>query len=180
MEPDLARRFERLEATRGRALGTLDGMDHAALNRPPAPGKWSALQVLYHVITAEALTLGYVRKKMQAGAALPRAGVSSRLRLLAVQLVLAAPLRVRAPLAASNVPPEIDATGLRSRWDDVRRDLRDLLETFPAELVGRLVFRHPYAGLMTLAHALGHLQAHLDHHIPQVERALRGSGVRAA
>jgi len=182
VQPDLARRFERLEATRGRALGMLDGLDHAALNRPPAPGKWSALQVLHHVITAEALTLGYVRKKMQAGGALPPAGVSSRLRLLAVQLVLASPLRVRAPGAIGNVPPEIAADGLRARWDAVRRELRDLLETFPAGLLGRLVFRHPYAGRMTLAHALGNLQAHLDHHIPQVERALRdsGAGARAA
>lgn len=179
MQPDLARRFERLEATRGRALGTLGGLDHTALNRPPAPGKWSALQLLYHVITAEALTLGYVRKKMQAGGALPPAGASSRLRLLAVQLVLASPLRVRAPGAAGSVPPEIDAAGLRARWDEVRRDLRALLETFPAELQGRLVFRHPYAGRMTLAHALGHLQAHLEHHIPQVQRALNRSGLGA-
>jgi hypothetical protein len=54
----------------------------------------------------------------------------------------------------------------------VRRELDELVRSFPPELLDRLVFRHPYAGRMTLAHALGTLEAHLDHHIPQVERAV--------
>jgi hypothetical protein len=54
----------------------------------------------------------------------------------------------------------------------VRGELAALVESFPPVLLDRLVFRHPFAGRMTLAHALGTLQAHLDHHIPQVERAL--------
>ena len=172
MEPALAASLARLEASRQRAFEAIGGAPYAALNRPAAPGKWSALQVLHHVITAEALTLGYVRKKMQAGAALPPAGITSRLRLLAVQLVLASPLRIRAPGVVADVPAEIDAAALRTRWDDVRRDWRELAEAFPSDLLGRLVFRHPYGGRMTLAHALGTLEAHLDHHLPQVERAV--------
>jgi hypothetical protein len=89
VDPGLARRLARLEASRRRALAVLDGVDHAALNSPPAQGKWSALQLLHHVVTAEALTLGYIRKKMQAGLALEKAGLASRLRLLAVQVTLA-------------------------------------------------------------------------------------------
>jgi hypothetical protein len=128
--------------------------------------------VLHHIVTAEALTLGYVRKKMQAGDSLPRAGLASRLRLLALEATLASPLRFRAPAAVAGVPPEIDAAELRARWDGVRRDWRELLESFPPELVNRLVFRHPRAGRMSLEHALGTLEAHLAHHVPQVRRAL--------
>jgi hypothetical protein len=172
VDPDLARRLARLEASRRRALAVLDGVDHAALNRPPAPGKWSALQVLHHVVTAEALTLGYIRKKMQAGLALEKAGPASRLRLLALQVVLALPLRLTAPTKTGEVPGESELEALRARWDEVRRNLDALVRSFPPELLDRLVFRHPYAGRMTLAHALGTLQAHLDHHGPQVERAV--------
>ena len=171
MDPALTRSLARLEASRRRALGAVDGVAHAALNRAPAPGKWSALQVLQHVVTAEALTLGYVRKKMQAGAGLEKAGPASRLRLLAVQVTLALPVRVRAPAITADVPAESELRALRARWDEVRRNLEDLVRTFPPELLDRLVFRHPYAGRMSLAHALGTLEAHLDHHIPQVERA---------
>ena len=172
LDPALARSLERLEVSRRRALGAVDGVAHAALNRAPAPGRWSALQVLHHVVTVEALTLGYVRKKMQAGASLGKAGPASRLRLLAVQVILALPLRVKAPAMAGAVPDASDLPALRARWDAVRRELDELVRSFPPELLDRLVFRHPYAGRMTLAHALGTLEAHLDHHIPQVERAV--------
>jgi DinB superfamily len=176
VDPALARSLARLDASRRRALGTVDGVPHAELNRQPAPGKWSALQLLHHVVTAEALTIGYVRKKMQAGPALEKAGPASRLRLLALQVTLASPLRFNAPTTVGHVPEEGELHALRTRWDEVRRDLDELVRSFPPELLDRLVFRHPYAGRMTLAHALGTLEAHLDHHIRQVERALAPTG----
>jgi hypothetical protein len=176
MRPAFASRLERLEASRARALSLLAAHDAAVLNRPPAPGRWSALQVLHHVVESEAATLGYVRKKMQAGASLPPAGLASRLRRAAVELGLALPLRFPAPALAAVVPEIVDPDTLRARWDEVRAGWRELLGTFPTHLEGRLVFRHPRAGRMGLADALAVLQAHLDHHIPQVERALRDHG----
>jgi hypothetical protein len=173
MQPRLREWFEQLEASRTRVLAGLNGLDTAALNRSPVPGRWSALQVLHHVVTVEALTVAYVRKKMQAGAALPRAGVASRLRLLALRLALASPLRVRAPAATSAVPARSELAAVQARWHEVRGELRVLLEEFPAELVDRIVFRHPYAGPMGLADTLGMLQAHLDHHVRQVVAAVR-------
>jgi len=172
VKPDFGRRLERLEASRARALSLLAPHDAAAQNRAPAPGRWSALQVLHHVVVSEAATLGYVRKKMQAGASLPPAGLGSRLRRAAVQLGLALPLRLRAPAVAAAVPDVIEPAALRARWEDVRAGWRELLEAFPADLEGRLVFRHPFAGRMGLADTLAVLEAHLEHHVPQVSRAL--------
>lgn len=172
MRSDFGRRLERLDASRDRALSLLAPHDPAALNRAPAPGRWSALQVLHHVVESEAATLGYVRKKMQAGAGLPPAGIGSGLRRAAVQLGLALPLRFRAPAVAAVVPDVIELAALRARWDEVRAGWRALVEAFPADLEGRLVFRHPFAGRMGLADTLAVLQAHLDHHVPQVRRAL--------
>jgi hypothetical protein len=54
----------------------------------------------------------------------------------------------------------------------VRRGWQELLDAFPPGLEGRLVFRHPVAGRLSLADTLAVLQAHLDHHVPQVKRAL--------
>lgn len=174
MTPHLAQPFQRLEASRARALALLDPHGREALNRPPGPGRWSALQVLHHVVESEAATLGYVRKKMQGGSTLPPAGLASRLRRTAVALALASPLRFRAPAVAATVPDQVDPAALRERWETVRRDLRELLDGFPPEIEGRLVFRHPVAGRLGLADTLAVLQAHLDHHLPQVRRALSG------
>ena len=173
MSPRLGPRLDRLEASRARALALLVPYDASSLNRAPAPGRWSALQVLHHVVESEAAMLGYVRKKMQAGASLPRAGLGSRLRRLALQAGLASPLRFKAPRVAASVPDAVEPAALRARWDEVRAGWRALVETFPPDLEGRLVFRHPVAGRMGLADTLAVLQAHLDHHVPQVERALK-------
>jgi uncharacterized damage-inducible protein DinB len=173
MEPGLRRRFERLEETRVRVAGTLGGHDAASLNRRPGPERWSALQVLHHVVTVEALTVSYVRKKSQAGASLPRAGLASRLRLLALRAALASPLRLKAPAVTATVPESIELAALEQRWDAVRRELCDLLEGLPAALGDRMVFRHPVVGRMGIEDALGLLQAHLDHHARQIGVLLR-------
>jgi hypothetical protein len=177
---DLAAAFDRLEATRARVLRRLDGIDRDRLNRPSARGGWSVLQVLHHVTASEAASLEYVGKKMKAGESLPRAGMKSRLRLLALQLALASPLRLKAPAATAGVPPEIEPAELRARWDAVRAAWRERLEGFPVGIVDRTVLRHPYVGLLGLPDTLGFLQAHLEHHARQVDRLLAEHASRDA
>jgi len=181
MRRDLEPAFDRLEATRERILRRLGGLDRALLNRPPARGGWSALQVLHHVMTAETVTLDYIGKKMKAGADLPRAGLVSRLRLLVLRVVLASPLRFKAPARSAGVPAEIEEEELRARWESVRAAWRERLDGFPPELIDRTVLRHPYVGLMGLRDTLGFMQAHLDHHLRQLDRVLaeHSSGVGA-
>ena len=85
------------------------------------------------------------------------------------------PRHAGVPTRLAGVPPQIDAAELRARRGELRREWRGFIEGYPRELLGRLVFRHPYAGRMSLDHALGTLEAHLDHHVPQVKRALERS-----
>jgi len=172
MNDDLQQRFERLEDTRRDVLARLEGHDPARLNRPRADGGWSALQVLHHVIAAEAGTLRYVSKKMQGGSSLPRAGLVSRLRLLALQVGNVSPFRFRAPGVTAEVPAEIDPDELRTRWEEVRAGWTERLEGFSDELLDRMVFRHAMVGLMGLPDTLSFLQSHLAHHARQVERLL--------
>jgi len=172
MNEQLRQKFERLETSRRDVLARLEGHDRARLNRPRADGGWSVLQVLHHVITAEAGTLGYISKKMRGGTSLPRAGLVSRLRLLALQVASASPFRFRAPGVTADVPAEIDPDELLRRWDEVRVGWKDRLDGFPDELLDRVVFRHAMVGLMGLPDTLSFLQSHLTHHERQVERLL--------
>jgi hypothetical protein len=169
---ELQRRLERLEATRAGVVARIENIDHTTLNRPRADGGWSVLQVLHHVIVAESGTLRYISKKMLAGPSLPRAGLKSRLRLWALQVTLASPLRFRAPGTIGDVPDETDPAELKAHWDDVRVSWKEFLDGFPGELLDRMVFRHGMVGLMGLRDTLGFLQSHLDHHVRQVERLL--------
>jgi hypothetical protein len=172
MNEQLRQKLERLETSRRDVLARLEGHDRARLNRPRADGGWSVLQVLHHVITAEAGTLGYISKKMRGGTSLPRAGLVSGLRLLALQVGNASPFRFRAPGVTADVPAEIDPDELLRRWEEVRAGWKDRLEGFPDELLDRAVFRHAMVGLMGLPDTLSFLQSHLAHHERQVERLL--------
>ena len=165
-------RFERLEQTRQEVLTLLEGHDRARLNRPRDDGGWSVLQVLHHVITAEDGTRRYTSKKMLGGTSLPRAGMVSRLRLLALQAANASPLRFRAPGRTAEVPTDSEPAETLARWEEVRGEWRQLLEDFPEELIDRMVFRHAMAGLMGLPDTLSFLQSHLDHHARQVRQLL--------
>jgi hypothetical protein len=176
MRADLERRLARLEASRARLEARLRSVDAAALNRAPRPGAWSAGQAVEHVVNVEAGTLRYIRRKMQGGVGLPRAPLLSRLRAVILRFALASPLRFRAPAVVAEVPPHVDLPALLARWAGVRSDWRALLESFPAELAGRLVFRHGFVGLMALDDTLDFLGAHLEHHARQAERALAVSG----
>lgn len=172
MNPDLNARFERLEATRASVAARLDGRDRTVLNRPRADGGWSVLQVVHHVIAAEAGTLRYTSKKMLGGTKLPRAGLTSKLRLLALKGALVSPLRFRAPVITADVPNEADPAEVLALWQETREGWRKLLDGFPEELLDRMVFRHTLVGLMGLRDTLAFLQTHLDHHVRQIDRQL--------
>jgi hypothetical protein len=172
---DLQQRLERLEATRAGVVSRIEPVERASLNRPRADGGWSVLQVLHHVIVAEAGTLRYISKKMLAGMSLPRAGLVSRLRQLTLQAALVSPFRFQAPGVTADVPAEVDPAELLGRWEETRRGWRKLLDEFPEEILDRMVFRHGLVGLMGLRDTLDFLQGHLDHHVRQVERLLARS-----
>jgi len=173
MRQDLERAFARLETARRELLATVANAGEAAFNRRPRPGAWSAAQALEHVMLSESLSLGYVRKKMQAGAALAKAGPLSALKLLSLQAFLGSPLRARAPKVSAGVPDRSSFDDLSRRWDEGRAGWHELLESFPAELLDRLVFRHPFVGMLSLRQTLGFLHAHQAHHARQVRAALR-------
>lgn len=169
----LLRRFERLEADRAALLDSLGDLDEESLRRPSPSGGWSILQIVGHLRMAEEHSLSYVRKKLQDPGAIPRADLRSLWRLTVLAFFLRTPLRFRAPERVANPPADASLAGARSEWDEVRRGWRELIEGFPAELLGHAVYRHPYVGRMNLRHCLGFVSEHFRHHRKQIDRLRR-------
>jgi hypothetical protein len=171
MNPDLARRFERLERHKRELLEGVSGRDDAWLNRAPAPGAWSIVQVVSHLVLSETGTLTYIGKKLQGPREeIPRAGASAALRVRALSLALASPLKRQAPerVRPPGDPEPFDS--VRGRWDELRSRWREQLENYPEELLGKAIFRHPFAGRFSMAQTLRFTDDHLQHHARQVER----------
>ena len=155
---DVRERFARLESDRRALLDSLAGLPDADVRRAPAEGAWSIVQVVGHLTMSDEATLGYLRKKMQAPAAIPPAGPMSWIRMVAVAAVLRSPVRRKAPAVTASPPAAVGFDEARARWDRNRAEWAAFLDAFPPELLGRAVFRHPFAGRLSIAHTLGFLQ----------------------
>lgn len=153
----------------------------------PAPGKWSANQVIHHLLFIEGNIIQYIQKKMQAEELLPKVGLFTRIRARVVRLLLRLPgFKYKAPRGVAtltdtgNIPtlPE-----LRQTWEASRRQLERLLNEFPGRQLNRAIFPHPRSGRITIYQVMDFLLDHLLHHQQQMDRitkALRPAGAAVA
>ena len=160
-------KFEQLERATERLIASAEalGPDSTA---SPAPGKWSATQVVHHLFFIESTIMQYIQKKVHADEQLPRVDFFTRLRARFVQLMLRLPsIKFKAPRGvatltnAGNVPalPE-----LRCTWEATRRQLDYLLNEYPGRLLNRAISPHPRSGPITIYKVMEFLLDHLLYH----------------
>ena len=175
-------KFEQLERATNQLLASAEALG-PDLAKVPAPGQWSATQVVHHLLFIEGNIIQYVQKKMRSEELLPKVGLITRLRVGFVRLLLRlpglkfkAPRGVATPTDSGEVPtlPE-----MRLTWEASRRQLERLLNEFPSRQLNRAVFPHPRSGRITIYQVMEHLVDHLLHHQQQMKRitkALRPAG----
>jgi hypothetical protein len=166
-----------MEATKATLLQSLAILDAAALNRKPNEGTWSILQVVSHLTRSEAGTLQYIKKKTQDPAALLKAGIAPWFRIAVLVAGIHSPMKFKAPKAAADVPESGDFLAASLAWAEVREDWREFLEGFPEVLKDRLIFRHPFVGLLGPAQVLIFLNQHLGNHVRQIGRIRKALSV---
>lgn len=173
MNDRLRRRFDRLEVVRQRIESSIDGVDSAAMNRPPAPGRWSAAQVIGHLVKAESLSVAYIRKKSSDPSKLRLAGIAHALKATLVVALMRLPLKFFAPEIVAEIPENASPVELRERWRATRSEMSELLDGLPDALLGTCLYKHPVAGPMTVESALDFMIAHAARHAKQIDRVLR-------
>ena len=174
---DLKAGFEQMEATKAALLKSLAVLDADVLNRKPDARNWSILQVIAHLTKSEGGTLQYIKKKTQNPAALPKAGLVPWVRIGALVLGINSPLKFKAPQSTAAVPETGAFQAASFEWAEVREDWREFVETFPAALNDRMIFRHPFVGLLGPAQTMIFLNQHLGNHVRQIARIRRKLGV---
>ncbi|MBL7865184.1 MAG: DinB family protein, partial [Cyclobacteriaceae bacterium] len=65
MHPQLVHLVDRIESQREAILSSFQSMTPEQFNRTPSTGKWSAAEILSHIIAAEKLSVMYMQKKVQ-------------------------------------------------------------------------------------------------------------------
>ncbi|MBD1397627.1 DinB family protein [Pontibacter sp. JH31] len=168
MNPFLEAQYLKLEESRNRLLDELDGLDEDLLNMPPVEGKWSVNQIIAHLIQVEQLTNSYIQRKVQKQDSLENRSLRHSFRSLLLKLALNTGMKFKAPEAVANVPEKSTLSSLRNQWNACRYQLEDTLTELPPELMNKCVFKHPYAGPLSISQTLTFLQDHFLHHARQI------------
>lgn len=156
-------------------LRLMEPYDDDRLNRAPAPGSWSAIQVAHHLLLVESLALRYVEKKLSFQPELNRASWREWRNLLVLQVYLHTPLKFRAPDAVGeqHLPTFTPLADTRRQWEAVGAAWQAFLENMPENLCDKAVFRHPMAGRLSWRGTFAFFKAHLGRHRRQLLRALQ-------
>ncbi|MCB0279987.1 MAG: DinB family protein [Calditrichaeota bacterium] len=167
MHPSLELIFNQMEESK---LHFTDYLAHHAksIQRTQSASAWSMNQVLEHLVLVDQQTLiasGKDNPKQR------KLGIKSVFYSNLLNLTLSLPVRYRVP-DTTNIYPQARTSDneLLAAWNLNRQKWAVFLNEFPVEKFKLSVFKHPYAGLLTIQQTLRFLDYHCSHHLFQLKR----------
>lgn len=156
-------------------LHDLKNYSDAKLNEQPKEGAWSILQIMQHLMKAEAGSVAYVQKKLSFEPSLEAAGVKSSFNSIMLGIALSSPFKVKAPdqISGEHLLTDLTFWDVAKQWKQQRDELVIYLESLPEDLYSKDVYKHPMTGKMTLASMLSFFNTHVDRHTKQIKKTLK-------
>jgi len=172
MVPRLERLYSVIEQQRHNLLASLKNLSNEQLNAHP-PTKWSINQIIAHLITAEALSVRYLNKKILG---INEANDSSLVEELKMILLVASqrlPLKFKAPnVIVEQTSSETDIKKLSDEWIKTRVELKNILDRIENKHLKRKIYKHVRVGMLNIQHALKFFLEHVNHHTPQIKKLI--------
>lgn len=162
----------KIDARRRALLAEVDAMTADQLVFRPAPGSWSALDVVEHLVKVEEGILSRIRQREPRTR---REALRAKGALALMTVYFAVGRRLKVPTQAVVPLGGVTLSDLVARWDSSQAALREKLEGLTAEDLARPMMRHPLLGLLTARESLTFLLRHMAHHRRQIGR-IRGAG----
>jgi hypothetical protein len=161
--------FEKMEDQQTDILAELDSLNDEQRHFSIEPEKWNPLQVVLHLMTAEKLSLIYMRRKANSNEQLDSSGVLSKLRMLVLKLAFSLPFKYKAPRITDSTGKEPEYEKLKSDWKTVRSELKSLIKQLDDETLRSEILKHPRVGMINMKQALNFMVTHIDHHKKQIK-----------
>ena len=175
MNSKLQKQFKLLENARAEMKMLVSPMNEMNFKRTIG-NKWSAGQILIHIITSEKLALQYMRKKTLGLATLKNSGFIEPVKLTVLKISQRLPIRYKVPKAIrEKTPAPTSKEDVLQAWEKSRLELKAFLESIGEENIDKLIFKHPIAGMFNVTQGVAFLREHLLHHRPQVVRLTKTS-----
>jgi len=172
MKKKTLKAFNRLEKQREEFLSLFHSQRENQLQFRPDSDSWNMLQVIRHLVTAESLSLVYIKKKVNNADKLQKADFMAKLRALLLKIALALPIKFKAPKIAEVKEDHPDFETAVEEWYNVRKELNELLENADEAIFSKTIYKHPRAGYLTLKQTLEFMEDHIDHHRKQIGRIM--------
>lgn len=166
----LLSKFDTIEKQREAIYAALESIDEKTLHLKPAIDKWSIIQIIFHLVKAEHISIISIQNNLLKNKNTSNAGMSSRIRAVVLNYALRTPLKFKAPKILGNMPDSYNLNELKKKWIKLRCDLKAILKNIKPEDAKRNLFRHPYAGDVSIFQALDFIREHFLHHNKQIER----------
>ena len=181
MRAALLKQLDALNTDLESLFSELEQYSHEQLNQQPAPDSWCATQVLQHLLHSEMYSRQYCEKKLSFSPELDNAGFMDKIRTVLVSGYFSLPLKLEAPKAISTdaLPRESTLAEIRKTYGEQRELLREFLSTVDDQYLGKAVYKHPFAGRLSISGMLHFFTAHFAHHRKQIRRAVSAASAVA-
>jgi len=133
--------------------------------------EWSILQLLEHLYQIDKITIQFM-KKFDFERKNQKLGIKQDFYFLLLKIFLLSPIKFKLPSVESINPAHkhIEKDQLLKDWKHLRNEFEEFLENFPLEKRYHFIFHHPIVGKLNVAHTVGFLHDHAQHHRRQVEK----------
>ena len=173
MNPVLQKWYGILAHDRKELCNSLEGISQSQFTTRPPSGKWSISEIVSHLITADRLSLDYMKKKSQGAETLHDAGWFEEVKMMFFILSQRAPIKYNAPRGlVEKMPGEINLSNLKNEWNTLLLDYQNFLEKIPDQHLRKKIYKHPILGRMDAKLCLQSIHEHYHHHLPQIKRLL--------
>jgi hypothetical protein len=165
--------FNQLEHQRYGLFSKVNELTTEELSSRYRPDKWNILEILTHLLTAEKLSLSYMKKKSLGINTLGNSGLYEMLKIDFFVFSQRLPLHYKAPKAVVENTVVIPFSEIEKQWLELRHELKLFLETLPDKHLKKKIYKHPFLGRLDAVQALITIREHINHHTPQIERLIK-------
>jgi uncharacterized damage-inducible protein DinB len=171
MDPQLLKVYHELEAQRAELLNLVKKLNEDGRDRK-VNGKWSINEILSHLAASERLSMAYIKKKSNAIDTLDDTGLMEELKMVLLKVSQRGPFRFRSPKIVADHTPKDSFKESEEKWNKVRKELLDFVQSINPEHSKKKIFKHPVVGKLNIRQAMEFFKEHVTHHLPQIKRLL--------
>jgi len=159
-----------LDSYKKAILTDFNSLNLNQLHFKPRKNEWSLIQVAEHLVLTEMASSNYISKKLLDISLLKGDSPLTKLRFALLNIAMKSPFKFNVPGKSKIVPSERPKlSDLELKWNIARNTMGQIIENNSAEVLDKLLWKHPIAGRFNFNEMLNFCLSHLKRHFKQMK-----------